>query len=106
MVTRVIRDFSDDEIKRIEETYKKWRKQEGYEDIAGFCKSATLEEIKEHDFVLTPGRYVGIADEEDDGIPFEDKMAKLTATLSNQMEQEKILDDAIKEQLSKIGYSL
>lgn len=106
MVTRVIRDFSDTEIAQIEDTYKKWRKQEGYEDIAGFCKSASLEEIKEHDFVLTPGRYVGIATEEDDGIPFEDKMAELIATLSKQMEQEKILDDEIKEQLSKIGYSL
>ena len=106
MKTRVIRDFKDDEIAKIEETYKKWRNQEGYEDIAGFCKSATLEEIAEHDFVLTPGRYVGIVHEEDDDTSFEEKMEYLTSTLAKQMEQEKILDDEIKEQLSKIGYSL
>lgn len=106
MKTRVIRDFKDDEIAKIEETYKRWRNQEGYEDIAGFCKSATLEEIAEHDFVLTPGRYVGIVHEEDDDTSFEEKMEYLTSTLAKQMEQEKILDDEIKEQLSKIGYSL
>lgn len=106
MKTRVIRDFKDDEIAKIEETYKKWRNQEGYEDIAGFCKSATLEEIAGHDFVLTPGRYVGIVHEEDDDTSFEEKMEYLTSTLAKQMEQEKILDDEIKEQLSKIGYSL
>ena len=106
MKTKVIRDFKDDEIAKIEETYKRWRNQEGYEDIAGFCKSATLEEIAEHDFVLTPGRYVGIVHEEDDDTSFEEKMQYLTSTLAKQMEQEKILDDEIKEQLSKIGYSL
>ncbi len=106
MKTRVIRDFKDDEIAKIEETYKKWRNQEGYEDIAGFCKSATLEEIAEHDFVLTPGRYVGIVHEEDDDTSFEEKMKHLISTLAKQMEQEKILDDEIKEQLSKIGYTL
>ena len=106
MKTKVIRDFKDDEIAKIEETYKRWRNQEGYEDIAGFCKSATLEEIAEHDFVLTPGRYVGIVHEEDDDTSFEEKMEHLTSTLAKQMEQEKILDDEIKEQLSKIGYSL
>lgn len=106
MKTRVIRDFKDDEIAKIEETYKKWRNKDGYEDIAGFCKSATLEDIAEHDFVLTPGRYVGIVHEEDDDVSFEEKMEHLTATLSKQMEQEKILNDEIKEQLSKIGYSL
>ena len=106
MKTRVIRDFTEDEIAKIEETYKKWRNKDGYEDIAGFCKSATLEDIAGHDFVLTPGRYVGIVHEEDDDVSFEEKMKHLTSTLSKQMEQEKILDDEIKEQLSKIGYSL
>ena len=106
MKTRVIRDFTDKEIAKIEETYKKWRNKDGYEDIAGFCKSATLEDIAGHDFVLTPGRYVGIVHEEDDDVSFEEKMEHLTAILSKQMEQEKILDDEIKEQLLKIGYSL
>ena len=106
MKTRVIRDFSNDEIAKIEETYKKWRTKDGYEDVAGFCKSATLEDIAGHDFVLTPGRYVGIVHEEDDDTSFEEKMKHLTSTLAKQMEQEKILDDEIKEQLSKIGYTL
>lgn len=106
MKTRVIRDFTDKEIAKIEETYKKWRNKDGYEDIAGFCKSATLEDIAGHDFVLTPGRYVGIVHEEDDDVSFEEKMEYLTSALSKQMEQEKILDDEIKEQLLKIGYSL
>ena len=106
MKTRVIRDFTEDEIAKIEETYKKWRNKNGYEDIAGFCKSATLEDIAGHDFVLTPGRYVGIVHEEDDDTSFEEKMKHLTSTLAKQMEQEKILDDEIKEQLSKIGYTL
>ena len=106
MKTRVIRDFTEDEIAKIEETYKKWRNKDGYEDIAGFCKSATLEDIAGHDFVLTPGRYVGIVHEEDDDTSFEEKMKHLTSTLAKQMEQEKILDDEIKEQLSKIGYTL
>lgn len=106
MKTRVHRDFTDEEIGKIEQTYKKWRKKEDYEDIAGFCKSASLEQMQEHSFVLTPGRYVGIPEEEDDGIPFDEKMAELTTTLSKQIVQEKILDDAIKEQLAKIGFLL
>ena len=106
MKTRVIRDFTDKEIAKIEETYKKWRNKDGYEDIAGFCKSATLEDIAVHDFVLTPGRYVGIVTQEDDDVSFEEKMEHLTSTLSKQMAQEKILDEEIKEQLLKIGYSL
>jgi type I restriction enzyme M protein len=106
MKTRVHREFSDDDMQTIESTYHKWRKDEGYEDVKGFCKSAKLEEMKKHNFVLTPGRYVGIPDEEDDGIPFADKMADLTTTLAEQMKQEKILDEEIKVQLAKIGFEL
>lgn len=106
MKTRVIRDFTDEDIQQIETIYKQWRNGDGYEDVAGFCKSATLEEIAAHGFVLTPGRYVGVVHVEDDDIAFEEKMAELTATLSHQMAQEKILDDEIKEQLAKIGFSV
>src|SRR5690606_29859141 len=77
---------------------------EVYEDVAGFCKSATLSEIATNDYVLTPGRYVGVADEEDDGIHFEDKMTELTATLKGQLEQAKALDQAILENLKVLGY--
>ena len=83
-------------------------KKEGgnYEDIKGFCKSATLGEIEKHNFVLTPGRYVGIPDEEDDGIPFEEKMQVLTQELAAQMREGLILDQEIKIQLEKVGFSL
>ena len=77
-----------------------------YQDIKGFCKSATLEDIAKHKFVLTPGRYVGIPDEEDDGIPFEEKLETLTSQLREQMQQTQELDKEIKEQLAKIGVEL
>jgi len=78
----------------------------GYSDIKGFCKSARLEEIKKHNYVLTPGRYVGIPDEEDSGIPFEEKMNNLTSELKQQMAEANKLDDEIKKQLSKIGFEI
>ncbi|TVR19411.1 MAG: SAM-dependent DNA methyltransferase [Anaerolineaceae bacterium] len=75
-----------------------------YDDIAGFCKSATLDEIAGHGYVLTPGRYVGAADVEDDGEPFEQKMTRLTATLRDQFAESARLETIIKENLSKLGY--
>ncbi len=106
MKDRVHREFAPEDIEKIEHTYHNWRNDDGYEDIKGFCKSATMEEIEKHSFVLTPGRYVGIPDEEDDGIPFEDKMNDLTATLAGQIEKEKELDEQLKEQLAKVGFML
>ena len=97
---------SPEDIEKIEQTYHHWRINGGYEDIKGYCKSAKREEIEKHNFILTPGRYVGIPDEEDDGIPFEDKMRDLTATLARQIEKEKVLDNQLKEQLAKIGFVL
>ncbi len=88
MKDRVHRDLSDEDIAKIRDTYHNWRKGENYQNVKGFCKSATLEKIQKHSYVLTPGRYVGIEDEEDEGIPFEEKMADLTATLKIQMEKE------------------
>jgi type I restriction enzyme M protein len=81
-------------------------KNPGYTDIKGFCKSANLEDIKKHNFVLTPGRYVGIPDEEDDCIPFEDKMKTLTSELEQQMEESNKLDAEIKKQLAKVGFEI
>lgn len=75
-----------------------------YEDIPGYCKAATLEDIKANDYVLTPGRYVGIVEEEDDGVPFEDKMTEFTATLKEQMAEADELDAAIRENLKVLGY--
>ena len=106
MKDRVHRDLAEEDIDTITDTYHNWRKGNGYEDIKGYCKSATIEEIQKHKHVLTPGRYVGIPDEEDDGIPFEDKMADLSATLKEQMEKEAQLNQEIKDQLSNIGVNL
>lgn len=78
--------------------------QGGYSDIPGFCKSATLSEIAANDYVLTPGRYVGIAEEEEDGELFEEKMSELTATLKAQLTQAKALDQAILDNLKELGY--
>ena len=75
-----------------------------YEDVAGFCKSATLDDIRANDFVLTPGRYVGAAAVEDDGVPFEVKMAELTETLFEQMREGERLDGVIQERLEILGY--
>ena len=94
------------DIQKIAETYHNWRKCENYKNVKGFCKSATIEEIEKHAHVLTPGRYVGIPNEEDDGIPFDDKMADLTATLKQQIDKEAELNQEIETQLSKIGFSL
>lgn len=107
MVTRVHREFTEEELDTIADTYHNWRKNtEKYEDIKGFCKSANLEEVEKHRFVLTPGRYVGIKEEEDDGIPFEEKMAKLTSTLAEQFAKEEEMNTEIKKQLAKIGFKL
>ena len=107
MVTRRNRDFSDEDIARIADTYHAWRNKDGgYEDVKGFCKAAHLDDVRKHNHVLTPGRYVGIPDEEDDGIPFEEKMAKLTAELAEQMQQGEALDTRIRENLAKVGFIL
>lgn len=107
MIDRKNRIFEDKDIKQVADTYHNWLKgNDEYEDIKGFCKSADLAEIEKHKFVLTPGRYVGIEDEEDDGIPFEEKIDKLTSTLREQMKQSHELDEEIKEQLAKIGITL
>lgn len=107
MADRTHREFTEEDIAKISETYHEWHKHDGkYEDIKGFCNSAKLEEVSRHNFVLTPGRYVGIKDEEDDGVPFAEKISELTKTLAQQMAQEKVLDDEIKKQLKNAGIEL
>ena len=76
----VLRDFAADDIAEIANTFHAWQKGENYEDIKGFCYSASIDDIKKHDFVLTPGRYVGAAETEEDSEPFPEKMQRLTAT--------------------------
>lgn len=104
MKDRVLRDFSDDDLKQISDTFHNWQMGEAYEDIAGFCKSVELAEIQKHDYVLTPGRYVGAEAEVDDGEPFAEKMARLTGTLKEQFAESDRLETEIKKNLAGLGY--
>lgn len=111
MKDRVLRDFSFDDIQKVADAFHAWKTGEAvngvtYEDQAGFCKSVTLEEITKHDFVLTPGRYVGAADELDDGVPFVEKMEILTAKLGEQFAESAKLEAEIKKNLAGLGYEL
>jgi len=106
MKDRVLRDFKEEEIKEIAKTYHSWQRDEEYEDIPGYCKSATLDEVQKNDYVLTPGRYVGAPEMEDDGIPFPEKMEKLTAQLKTQFEESEVLEAKIKDNLAGLGYEL
>jgi len=107
MVDRTRREFSKEDIDRIAEAYHAWRGEpdaNAYEDVPGFCKSAMLEEIREHGHMLTPGRYVGVAETEDDGLPFSEKMAALSATLQKQMAESRRLDAAIIKNMTALGF--
>ena len=122
LIDRVHRELTYDDISKIADIYHAWRgdnvgadlrvspdaqantQVRAYEDIPGFCKSATTDDIRGHNYILTPGRYVGAAEVEDDGEPFEEKMAKLTAALREQTEQAKKLDQLIWANLEDIGY--
>jgi len=120
MIDRVHRELTAEDIGTIADTYHAWRGDKpsrvdqsrnrktavlpAYKDVPGFCKSATLEDIRHHNHILTPGRYVGAAEVEDDGEPFEEKMSRLTAELREQTAQSKKLDKLIWANLEDIGY--
>ncbi|HEM3673778.1 TPA: SAM-dependent DNA methyltransferase [Streptococcus suis] len=105
MIDRRHRELTEEDISKISETYHEWRNIDGeYEDIKGFCKSASIEDIREHEYVLTPGRYVGIEDIEDDGIPFDEKMESMTAELAELFAKSRKLEDEIRKNLGGIGY--
>lgn len=101
------RDFTDADLARIVTTYHSWRgeKEAGkYEDVPGFCKRATVKEITEHGYVLTPGRYVGAEEIEDDGEPFADKMARLTTKLEEHFAEAARLENAIRNNLKGLSH--
>ena len=107
LIDRVHRDLTDTDLEKITNTYHSWRGEKGvgkYSDIAGYCKSATNEEITSHGYVLTPGRYVGAEEIEDDGIPFEEKMKHLVKELNGQFAESAKLEQAIKANLKGLGY--
>jgi type I restriction enzyme M protein len=106
MVDRTRREFSEDDIAKIATAYHSWRGEKNagqYEDIPGFCKAATLEEIRTHNYVLTPGRYVGAADVEDDDVPFEDRFAALRTKLEEQFAEAESLTATIRSRLTGIS---
>ena len=117
MKDRVLRDFTAEDLEKIAGTYRAWKRdpaslepklwtstQTAYANVPGFCYSATLDEIAKHGFVLTPGRFVGAEETEDDGEPFEDKMQKLVAELNAQFAESAKLEQAIKANLKGLGY--
>jgi len=107
LVDRTHREHTDGDIAKIAGTYHAWRGDKGagkYQDLAGFCKSARLDDIRAHGYVLTPGRYVGAAEVEEDDEPFDDKMKRLTAELNVQLKEAAQLDKAIALNLKELGY--
>jgi len=108
MVDRTHREFNNDDIKKISDTYHAYRgtNEQEYKDVAGFCKVAKNEEISNNDYVLTPGRYVGLAEQEDDGEPYEVKMKRLTGELKEQFEESDRLQSEIKDVLKGLGYEI
>ncbi len=105
MVTRALRELMPEDIKKIADTFDSYR-QGTLEDEAGFCAVKTLKDIQDQDFILTPGRYVGIAEQEDDGEPFDEKMKRLTTELSDLFAESHRLEEEIKKQLGSIGFSV
>jgi len=107
MVNRRNKELSDSDTQQIAGTYHNWRNIEGnYEDIAGFCKAATIEEVRNSNYVLMPGRYVGTEEAEVDGIPFEEKMQVLTTKLAEQFAQGAELEKQIRFNLESIGFTI
>ena len=107
MISRTTKELTTGDIAEIARTYHAFRGEADsgmYEDKAGFCKVATIDEIAAHDFVLTPGRYVGAAELEDDGVLFESKMQELSQTLYQQMQDAEKLDAVIRRNLEVLGY--
>jgi len=106
-MSRKNKAFTDEDILKISEVYHNWRSKDGnYEDVQGFCKSSTIREVEENNFVLTPGRYVGTEDVEDDGISFEEKVSVISENLKSHFEQSIELQERIKLNLKKVGIEL
>jgi type I restriction enzyme M protein len=107
LVSRKNKAFTQEDIAQIANVYNQWKTKDGkYEDIQGFCKSATLKEVEENNFVLTPGRYVGTEEVEDDGVSFEDKVAVITENLKSHFGKSIELQERIKQNLKKVGIDL
>ena len=105
MVTRRLREMTDEDIARIAQTFDAYENGT-LENVKGFCAVATTEEIARQDYILTPGRYVGIEERADDGEPFEEKMNRLTKELAELFQQSHQLEHEIKKRLAAIGFEV
>ena len=106
MADRTHRELSDEDVQQIAQVYHSWRGEGGeYKDVHGFCKSVQLDEVEKHDYILTPGRYVGFAKEEEDPEEFEEKIRKLTSELAEQFKKSDELEKEIKDNLRSLGYA-
>ncbi|MCK4421305.1 SAM-dependent DNA methyltransferase [candidate division WOR-3 bacterium] len=107
LVDRRHRELTDEEIMKIADTYHAWRGEKGrYDDIPGFCKACKLDEIRKHNYILTPGRYVGMPEPEEDDEPFDEKMKRLTTELSKQFKKSNDLEEEIRKNLKGLGYNI
>ena len=105
MVTRKLRELTDEDIKKLAETYKAFV-EGSLENVKGFCAVVETAEIAKQDYILTPGRYVGIEEQQDDGEPFEEKMTRLTTELSEMFKKSHNLEEEIRKNLGAIGYEV
>lgn len=105
MVSRKLRELTEDDIGKIADTYKNYN-DGTLEDEKGYCAVVTTEEIAKQDYILTPGRYVGIEEQGDDGEPFEEKMTRLTSELSDLFEKSHELETEIRKKLGALGYEI
>lgn len=105
MVTRKLRELTDEDIQKLAETYKAFT-EGSLENVKGFCAAVETAEIAKQDYILTPGRYVGIEEQQDDGEPFEEKMTRLTLELSEMFKKSHDLEEEIRKNLGAIGYEV
>ncbi|MEO2192606.1 MAG: N-6 DNA methylase, partial [bacterium] len=107
MIDRVERTFSDEDIHRIANTFRTWRGRDsaegGYEDVPGFCKSATIDEIEQVGWAVTPGRFVGAPEAEEDDEPIDEKIERLTKELTAALDESARLDAVVREQLGRLA---
>ena len=104
MIDRRVRELSEQDIQLIASTYQNWRRGENYEDIKGFCSEATIEDVNKQDYILTPGRYVGIVETEEDDEPFTEKMQRLTTELFALLDESHNIEKEIREKLASLGF--
>ena len=106
MIDKRVREFSEEDILKIASTYHSWQKSDGYEDIAGFCKSANLQEVQDQEFILAPGRYVGYADDGSEQETYEDKMNRISSELAVAFEKAHDLEGIIRREMTRWGYEI